>query len=122
MPLHPDGNGAPQVFVEAVLNGTPLNGVLIDTGSAFSIVSAATYDRLERKPPIQPFVGSGPDIIGVGGARLEVRGYVDVPLRLADVDVIHPLLVVSNLAFALLVGPDILRPDAATMSIEKDHN
>ena len=102
------GNGAPQVFVEAVLKGTLLRGVVIDTGSAFLIVRAVTYDRFERKPRIQPFVGSTPDIIGVRDARPEVKGYVDVPLRLADVDVIHPLLVVSNLVFMLLVSTDIL--------------
>ena len=84
------------------------------------MVSAATYDRLERKPPIQPFVGSAPDIIGVGRARPEVKGYVDVPLRLSDVDVVYLLLIVSNLAFPLLVGTDILRPHAATLSIEKN--
>ena len=114
------GNGAPQVLVNAVLNSTIIHGVLIDSGSAFSMVSAATYDRLERKPSIQPFVDLTPDIICVGGARPEVNRYVDVPLRLADVDVVHPLLVVSNLAFPLLVGTDILRPYAATLSIEKN--
>ena len=81
-------------------------------------MSAATYDRFERKFPIQFFVCSAPDIIGVENARLEVKGYIDVPRRLVNVDVVHPLLVVSNLAFPLLVGTDILRPDEATLSIE----
>ena len=46
-----------------------------------------------------------------------MKGYVDVPLRIADIEVAHPLLVVDNLSFSLLIGMDILDPHAANISL-----
>ena len=40
-----------------------------------------------------------------------------MPLCLAGAKVAHPLLVVANLLFPLLIGTDILRPYAATLSL-----
>ena len=76
---------------------------LVDTGSAFSMLSIALYAKLPSKPPIQPFKNPAPDIVGVGGASAEVKGYVDVPLQLAGFEVAHPLLVVTDLSFPILV-------------------
>ena len=44
-----------------------------------------------------------------------MKGYIDVPLQIAGVEVAHPLLVVSRLAFQILIGMDVLRPHSATM-------
>ena len=38
-----------------------------------------------------------------------------MPLQLDGVEVAHPLLVVTDLSFAILVGTDILRAHSATM-------
>ena len=40
-----------------------------------------------------------------------------VPLLIAGFEVAHPLLVVSELPFAMLIGMDVLRPHAASFSV-----
>ena len=111
------GTGAPQLFSEAVIDGVQIRDVLFDTGSAFSILSCALYDSLPWRPSINSFKNSAPDIIGVGGASAKVRGYIDVPLQIAGIEVAHALLVVSNLSFSLLIGMDVLQSHAAKMSL-----
>ena len=111
------GTGEPQLFSEAVIDGVLIRDALADTGSAFPILSSALYDRLPSRPSINSFKNSAPDIVGVGGASAEVRGYIDVPLHIAGIEVAHPLLVVSNLSFSLLIGMDELQPHAAKLSL-----
>ena len=53
---------------------------LVDTGSALSMLSAAMYARLPDAPTIQPFLRAAFEVVGVGGARAVIRGYVDVPV------------------------------------------
>ena len=81
------------------------------------MLSTALYAKLSSKTSIQPFKKHAPDIVGVGGTSAEVKGYVDVPLQLAGVEVAHPLLGVTDLSFPILVGTDILRAHSATMSL-----
>ena len=111
------GKGAPQFFADVLIDGALVRHSLIDTGATFSMLPLATWKSLARQPPIQNFNDSPPSIVGVGGARANVRGYVDVPLEVAGVEVRHPLIVVESLAFPLLVGMDILRAHAATFSL-----
>ena len=40
-----------------------------------------------------------------------------MPLLIAEFDVAHPLLVVSELPFAMLIGMDVLRPHSASFSV-----
>ena len=109
------GSGATQLFAYAVIDGVQIREALADSGSSFSMLSSTLYARLPSKPAIHLFKNSAPDIVGVGGASAKVRGYVDVPLQIVGVEIAHPLLVVQNLAFPLLIGADILRPHAAAM-------
>ena len=111
------GTGAPQLFSEAVIDGVLIRDALVDTRFAFSMVSSGLYDRLPTHPAINSFENSTPDIVGVGGAIAEVRGYIDVPLKIAGIEVAHPLLVVSKLPFAMLIGMDVLRPHASSFSM-----
>ena len=67
------GTGAPQLFSEAVIDGVLIRDALVDTGSAFSILSFAFYDHLPSRHSIKSFKNSTPDIVGVGGASTEVR-------------------------------------------------
>ena len=109
--------GAPQLFLEAVIDGLLIRDALVDTGSAFSMVSFALYDRLPSRPSINSLKNSAPDIVGVGGASADVRGYIDVPLHIAGIEVAHTLLVVTNLSFSLLIKMDVLEPHTAEMSL-----
>ena len=112
--------GAPQLFSEAVIDGVLIRDALVDTGSAFSMVSSALHDRLPSRPSINSFKNSALDIVVVGGASAEVRGYIDVALQPAGIEVAHLLLVVSNLSFSLLIGIDVLQPQASKMSFGSD--
>ena len=111
------GTGEPQLFSEAVIDGVLIRDALVDTGSAFSMVSSSLHDRLPSCPSINSFKNSAPDIVGVGGASADVRGYIDVPLQIVGIKVTHPLLVVTNLSFPLLIGMNVLQPHAAKVSL-----
>ena len=114
------GNGAAQVFPPTSIAGLRITDALIDTGSAFSMLSIATHARLRDTPVIQPFTRAAPDVVGVGGASAEIRGYVDAPVEVVDVTVHHPLLVVEGLAFSLLIGTDIIRAQGAVLTLDKN--
>ena len=113
------GRGTAQIFTVAVIGGVRIADALVDTGSAFSMLSTAMDSRIPNAPVIQPFTGSAPDIIGVGGATAEIRGYVDAPIEIDGTAVRHPLLVVEGLAFPLLLGTDILRPHDAMLTLDE---
>ena len=72
--------GASQLLTVAVIEGVRVHDALVDTGSAFSMVSESLYLQLPTRPPIQCFNKPAPDIVSAGGASAEVKGYIDVPL------------------------------------------
>ena len=75
------GTGAPELFTETVIDGVRGCDALVDTGSAFSMLSSVLYEQLPSRPAINRFRSSAPDIVGVGGASAEVWGYVDAFCR-----------------------------------------
>ena len=79
------------------------------------MLSTALYAKLSSKPPIQPFKKPSTDIVDVGGASAKIKKYVDVLLQLAGVNMAHPLLVVTNISFPLLISTDIMQAHPATM-------
>ena len=83
------------------------------------MLSAAMYTRLPDTPAIQPFLRAAPEVVGVGGARAEIRGYVDVPVEVAGVAVCHLLLVIKGLAFPLIIGTDILHAHRAVLTLDE---
>ena len=111
------GTGAPLLFTEAVIDGVRVRDALVDTGLAFSMLSSVLYEQLPSRPTINRFSSAASEIFGVGGASAEVRGYVDVPLQIAGVEIAHPLLVVTDLSFPLLIGMDVLQLHTAKMSL-----
>ena len=64
-------------------------------------------------PPIRKFDDSAPKIVGVNAASVDVRGYIDVFAQIAGAKVSHPLVIVTNFSFSLLIGMDVLRLDLA---------
>ena len=111
------GKGALQLHADVSIDGQLIPRALIDTGATFSMIPFSTYKQLRRESPILQFDGSPPTIVGVGGAHAEVKGYIDVPIEISGVEVLHPLIVVSQLAFPLLIGMDILRAHSANFSL-----
>ena len=113
------GKGAAQVLAFSAYAGVRILDALIDTVFAFSMLSSAIYSRLPHAPAIQPFTRAAPDVIGVGGPSAQIRGYVDAPVEIVEVEVHHPLLVVEVLAFFLLIGTDILREQGAVLTLDE---
>ena len=111
------GRGTPQYYSDVYLSGFLVSNTLFDTGATFSMVAVSTLHALPRLPQVEPFESTPHSIIGVGGARATVRGFLDVPLKIGNTEVCHPLIVVEKLAFRLLVGMDILRPHSATVAL-----
>ena len=107
------GKGALQLYADVTLNGQLIPRTLIDTGATFSLIPLSTYHQLRQQPPIINFSGCVPNIIGVGGALAVLKGYIDVPIEISGVEVLHPLVVVEHLAFPLLIGMDVLCPHNA---------
>ena len=110
------GTGLSELFDDSIIDGVQVIDIIIDTGSSFSMLTAALYELLPSRPPIRKFDDSAPDVIGVGGASAGVRGYIDVPVQIAGAEVSHPLLVVTDLPFSLLIGMDVLRPHEAKLA------
>ena len=113
------GRGAAQVFTVAVIGKVRIADLLVDTGSAFSMLSTAMYGRIPNAPAIQFFTASAPDIIDVGAATAEIRGYVDALIEIDGTAVRHPLLVAEGLAFFLLLGTDILWLHGAMLTLDE---
>ena len=113
------GKGAAQVFAPALIAEMRVDDALIDTGSAFSMLSSALYARQRDAPVIQPFTRAAPDVVCVGSASAEIRGYVDACVKVTGVTVHHPLVVVEGLAFSLLIGTDILRTHGAVLTLDE---
>ena len=56
------------------------------------------------------------NIVGVGGSSARVLGYVDVSV-ISDVEVRHPLIVVNELAYLLLISTDVIRLHRANIEL-----
>ena len=100
---------------DAIIDSVHVREALVDIGSAFAMLSASLCEKLPSQPPVLLFGNSAPDIVGDGGASAEIKGYIDMPLQLAGVEVRHHVLV-SNLPYPILVGTDILRSHQVTVS------
>ena len=102
-----------------MINGVRVADAVVDTNSALSMLSDAMYTRLPNAPAIQPFLCAVPEVVGVGGARAVIRGYVNAPVKVASIVVRHPLLLVEGLAFPLIIGTDILRAHRAVLTLDE---
>lgn len=49
-----------------------------------------------------------------------MRGYVDVPVVIADVEIRHLLIVVEKHEYPLLIGMDVVLPHAAILDLGAD--
>lgn len=99
------------------LNGALVKGYLIDSGSLFSMVTSATLSSLLERPSVKQFVLRPPNIIDVGRSSVRVLCYVDAIVIISGVEVRHPLIVVEELAYPLLIGIDVLRPHCAIFEL-----
>lgn len=82
------------------------------------MLNTLLYSKYLSKLLIQPVKNIEPDIVDVNPSNTEIKGYIDVRLQLAAVKIAHPLLVVTDLSFPILLGTDILPAHLATMSLK----
>ena len=101
---------------DAMIDSVHVRETLVDTKSAFSMLSIYLCKKHLSQPPVLLLGNFSPDIVGVGGASSEIKGYIDVPLQLAGEEVAHLLLLVSNVPYLILVCTDILQSHQATVS------
>ena len=113
----PSEGGAQQLLVPVRLNGVLINGTLIDSGSSLSMVSASTLAALPVPLLVEAFMSGPPYIVDIGGSPLHVLGYIDAAVVVSDVEVRHPLVVISELGFPLLLASDILNPHRAIIKL-----
>ena len=115
--VHSAGRGAAQLFADVQLCDATINQALIDTGATFSMIPVCTIASLNNPPSVENFSSAPPRIVGVGGASATVRGYIDAPLVIAGARIQHPLIVVEELEYPLLIGIDILEPHDAQLGV-----
>ena len=77
-----EGNGATQVFASATIAEYRIADALIDTGSAFSMLSSAMYSMLRDVFAIQPFTRVTPDVVGLKAPALRFAGLLTCLLKL----------------------------------------
>ena len=111
------GRDAPQVIAAVKLNGVLIEGALVDSGSSFSLIASSTLSALLERPSVEQFMHRPPNIVGVGNSSAKVLGYVDVTVVVSDIVVRHPLIVVDELAYPLLIGTNVLRPHRAIFEL-----
>ena len=81
------------------------------------MIPERTIASRRNAPLVENFSSASPRIVGVGDASATVRGYIDAPLVIAGTRVRHPLIVVEELAYPLLIGMDILGPHDAQLGV-----
>ena len=107
-----------ELLEKAIIDGVQVCDVLVETDFLFSMLSAALYEVLLSRPPIRKFDYSAPNIIAVGGTIANIRGFIDVPAQIAGAEVSHPLLLVTDLPFSLLIKINVLRLNVAKLAFE----
>ena len=108
---------APQVLAAVKLNGVQIEGALIDSGSSFMLIASSTLSALLERSSVEQFIHRHQNIVGVGGSSANVVGYVYVAVVIFDFEVRHLLIMVDELAYPLLIGTDVLRPDRAIFEL-----
>ena len=106
-----------QLLLPVKLNGAVVDSTLFDSESSLSMVSASTLAALPVPTLVEPFTSGTPNIVDIEGSPLHVLGYVVAAVAVSDVEVTHRLVVISELAFPLLISIDILRAHRACFGV-----
>ena len=108
---------APQVLAAVKINGVQIDGALIDSGMSFSLIASLTLAALPERPLVKQFMHRPPNIVGVGGLSARVRNYVQVSVVILYVEVRHPLIVVDELAYLVVIWADVLMHHRANFEL-----
>ncbi|MHB1865753.1 MAG: retropepsin-like aspartic protease/reverse transcriptase, partial [Candidatus Saccharimonadales bacterium] len=119
IPQSPTSNTT-KIYKSAIAEGW-INGIatsiVIDTGSAATIVSRKFYDDYLSAAPLEPSTRSA--IVLADNRRMVVCGSCQVRIRLADCEISHDVLIVEGFRFAALIGNDALESFGLDVSYSK---
>ncbi|OWZ21655.1 hypothetical protein PHMEG_0003765 [Phytophthora megakarya] len=105
--------------IEAVSAGyidcTPAE-VPIDSGAVASLIDARVALRIGRSnDPLHPCDNS---LNGVTGHKINMKGTIDLPLRLGSIEIVRPFVVVSRLHVDAILGTDTLKAFRAVVDLD----
>ncbi|KAE8890310.1 hypothetical protein PF005_g10264 [Phytophthora fragariae] len=91
--------------------------LLVDTGAIASLVDSRVLKQIGlASAPLRPYEGS---LNGVTGFPLEIRGEIDLPLRLGTVTRSRTFAVVGKLHVHAILGTDSLKDFRAVIDLEE---
>lgn len=71
------------------------------------------YDRFDRKPELKQLTGLGLDISVTDGARLQYKGFIECVIRIQEIDLLAPMLIVSSPEYKkscpIIIGTNIIK-------------
>ncbi len=103
------------VYVTGVINGTEAR-ILVDTGSAVTILSRELWEKGGNGSPTPLSTGSMVPVTAANGQPLEVLGTTTITLLLAGKQFTHEVLVADGISQSCLLGADFLVPHAAVIN------
>lgn len=91
--------------------------MVVDTGASHSIVAYCTVQRLQLKDMIKPtkkaFLTAG------GELTFPIGEIVDLPMKVGGETILVTGMVVAKACFALLLSPDVLKPQGAVIDLKR---
>ena len=91
--------------VQGCIGGKEIQDLIVDTGSAVSIVSSKFYKTIINEWPFQPILGQ---YIAVNGSLLNIKGSVELTITFDKIKIAHKFLCVDSKLYLALLGYDFL--------------
>ena len=92
--------------VNGKIEGHEIKDIIVDTGSAVSLVSLAFYDNIKERHPLQPSKGN---FMVANGSLLEIKGSLELTICLDTIELQHKFLCVDTKVTQALIGYDFIR-------------
>ena len=96
--------GKGSLVVSGIINGTPVEDLLLDTGSCVTIIREDLWKR--TRATLDP--RQKPSFRTANGAPLSVLGVSSVDVQVAGLKVSHPVYVVKDTVHEFIIGSDFL--------------
>ena len=91
--------------VSGKIQNHEIQDIIVDTGSAVSLISYTFYENFKDKQPLQPSKGK---FMVANGSLLEIKGSVILNVSLDSIEIQHKFLCVDTKVTQALIGYDFL--------------